>query len=402
MLKSPLGDLGVKNLVSSLMNQNFPHDKLRSIRTPFYYYNMDLLKETLSQAKKESERYGFIIHYAIKANANNRILETIKDFGFGMDCVSGYEIEKALSLGFDPQGIVYAGVGKDDWEIELGINNDIACFNVESIPELEIIDEIAGRKGKKASVTFRINPDVDAHTHHYITTGLEENKFGISLGKLDEVINVLRNLKNINFEGLHFHIGSQIRDLDVFRTLCIRINEIQEKFISEHLFPRIINVGGGFGIDYQNPDENPIPDFEGYFAIFNKFLNKQSNQEVHFELGRSLVGQSGNLVTRVLYVKEGISTKFAIVDAGMTDLIRPALYQAYHEIENITSAEPKEKYDVVGPVCESSDCFRKAVSLPRTSRGDIMIIRSAGAYGEVMVSQYNLRKLPKAYYSDQM
>ena len=384
------------------MNHSFPLDKLRNIRTPFYYYNMDLLKETLSAAKRESEKYGFIVHYAIKANANSRILETIKDFGFGVDCVSGYEIEKALSMGFNPQGIVYAGVGKDDWEVELGINNNIACFNVESIPELEIIDEIAGQKGKKASVTFRINPDVDAHTHRYITTGLEENKFGISLGKLDETIDVLRKLKNIKFEGLHFHIGSQINDFDVFRTLCIRVNEIQNKFISEYFFPRIINVGGGFGINYEKPDENPIPDFNGYFAVINKFLDKRPQQEVHFELGRSLVGQSGNLVTRVLYVKEGINTKFAIVDAGMTELIRPALYQAYHKIENITSAEPKEKYDVVGPICESSDCFGKAVSLPRTSRGDIIIIRSAGAYGEVMTSQYNLRKLPEAYYSDQM
>ena len=384
------------------MDNSFLHNKLGSIRTPFYYYDMDLLKETLSQAKHESERYGFIIHYAIKANTNTRILETIKDFGLGMDCVSGYEIEKALAMGFNPQGIVFAGVGKSDWEIELGIDNNIACFNVESIPELEIIDEIAGQKGKKAPVAFRINPNVDAHTHHHITTGLEENKFGISLGKVDEVISVLRKLKNISFEGLHFHIGSQIRDLDVFRTLCIRVNEIQQKFISEHLFPRIINLGGGFGIDYEKPCENPIPDFKGYFAIFNKFLDKQPNQEIHFELGRSLVGQSGNIVTRVLYVKEGISTKFAIVDSGMTDLIRPALYQAYHEIENITSSEPKEKYDVVGPVCESSDCFRKAVSLPRTSRGDVMIIRSTGAYGEVMASQYNLRTLPEAYYSDMM
>lgn len=382
------------------MNNQFPLEKLQKIQTPFYYYNMGLLEQTLNVVKTESQKYGFVVHYAIKANANSRLLEAIRSFGFGVDCVSGYEVKKALESGFKPSGIVFAGVGKSDWEIELGIDNNIACFNVESVPELEVINTIAASKNKTVSVALRINPNVNAHTHHYITTGLEENKFGIYQWDLERVTNAIREMKNIRLEGLHFHIGSQITDLDTFKDLCIRVNEIQEWFISQQLFPRIINVGGGLGIDYYQPDTNPVPDFAGYFKMFKTFLKVLPNQEVHFELGRSMVAQSGSLITKVLYIKEGVQTKFAIVDAGMTDLIRPALYQAYHKIENLSSVAPEEKYDVVGPICESSDCFGKALFLPKSARGDYFAIRSAGAYGEIMASQYNLRELPKAYYSD--
>lgn len=382
------------------MNNQFPLEKLNKIQTPFYYYNMGLLEQTLEVVKTESQKYGFVVHYAIKANANSRLLEAIRSFGFGVDCVSGYEVKKALESGFKPSGIVFAGVGKSDWEIELGIDNNIACFNVESVPELEVINEIAASKNKTVSVALRINPNVNAHTHHYITTGLEENKFGIYQWDLERVTNAIRGMKNIRLEGLHFHIGSQITDLDTFKDLCIRVNEIQDWFISQQLFPRIINMGGGLGIDYYQPDTNPIPDFAGYFKMFKTFLKVLPNQEVHFELGRSMVAQSGSLLTKVLYIKEGVQTKFAIVDAGMTDLIRPALYQAYHKIENLSSVAPEEKYDVVGPICESSDCFGKALFLPKSARGDFFAIRSAGAYGEIMASQYNLREIPKAYYSD--
>jgi diaminopimelate decarboxylase len=382
------------------MNNKFPIDKFQKVRTPFYYYDMDLLEQTLSTVKKESDKYGFVVHYAIKANANPRLLESIRKFGFGVDCVSGNEVQRALDTNFKPSGIVFAGVGKSDWEIELGIDNNIACFNVESVPELEVINAIASAKGKTVSVALRINPNVDAHTHHYITTGLEENKFGIYQWDLERVVNAIKGMKNIHLEGLHFHIGSQITDLSTFKDLSIRINEIQEWFISQHILPKVINVGGGLGIDYYKPDENPIPDFAEYFKMFKTFLKVHAGQEVHFELGRSLVAQSGSLITKVLYIKEGVQTKFAIVDAGMTDLIRPALYQAYHKIENLTSLAPEEKYDVVGPICESSDCFGKALLLPKSGRGDYFALRSAGAYGEIMASQYNLRELPKGYYSD--
>jgi len=374
--------------------------KLGRIDTPFYYYDLKLLRDTLTVVKEESDKYNYKVHYAFKANANDRILNVIRDYGFGADCVSGYEVRKALEKGFDNRKVVFAGVGKADWEINLGIDADIESFNVESIPELEIIDELAGKKNKIVNVALRINPNVNANTHHYITTGLEENKFGINQWDLDKVVDVMANLTNVRFYGLHFHIGSQITDLKSFRNLCLRVNELQKWFVSKRLFPRIINVGGGLGVDYENPNGNSMPDFKAFFALFDEILDLNPEQELHFELGRSLVAQCGTLISKVLYVKEGVNTKFAIVDAGMSDLIRPALYQAYHKVENLTSEMATEKYDVVGPICESSDSFGKAVKLPHTKRGDLIAIRSAGAYGEVMASQYNLRRLPLAYYSD--
>jgi diaminopimelate decarboxylase len=376
----------------------FPTEKFKELKTPFYYYDMNLLEDTLSLVKKESGKHDFHVHYAIKANANDRILQKIRSKGFGVDCVSGYEIQKALDVGFSPDGIVFAGVGKADWEIELGLKHDINCFNVESLPELEIINDLAGKYGKKARVAFRINPNVHANTHHYITTGLDENKFGISMPDLEPLLEQMKDMKNIRFEGMHFHIGSQITDLNNFKDLCLRVNELQDWFISKHLFPRVINVGGGFGIDYDDPDGNPVADFAPYFMVLKDFLNVKAGQEVHFELGRSVVAQSGNLISRVLYVKQGGKTKFAILDAGMTDLIRPALYQAKHKIENLSGSDsgPSIRYDVVGPICESSDSFGKAIDLPELKRGDLVALRSTGAYGEVMVSRYNLREEPQA------
>ncbi len=384
------------------MSNTFPVAKFQGVETPFYYYNMDLLGDTLQAIKTESEKYGYHIHYAVKANANKNILERIKAYGLGADCVSGNEVSAALDAGFSAENIVFAGVGKSDREIITGLKNSIGCFNVESIPELEVLDELAGKEGVIANVALRINPNVKANTHHYITTGLEENKFGIYIWDLEKVMDKIDQLKNVSFQGIHFHIGSQINDLDSYKQLCTRVNELQLWFEKRRAIPRIVNVGGGLGIDYENPDEKPMPDFESFFKIFNDFLELKEGQEVHFELGRSVVGQCGTLVSRVIYVKEGVNTHFAIVDAGMSDLIRPALYQAYHKIENLTSTEEEDKYDVVGPICESSDCFGKAVTLPKTKRNDVIAIRSAGAYGEIMANRYNLRELPKALYSDEM
>ncbi|WP_066630424.1 diaminopimelate decarboxylase [Labilibacter marinus] len=383
------------------MSSQFPIQKLNEVETPFYYYNMQLLDDTLSVIQTEANKYNYHIHYAVKANANKRILERVNSFGFGADCVSGNEVTASLAAGFTNDKVVFAGVGKADKEIITGLENDIACFNVESIPELEVINEIAERMGKTANIALRINPNVKANTHKYITTGLEENKFGIYIWDIEKVLDKIEELNNVNFVGIHFHIGSQINDLDSFKQLCTRVNELQQDiFIKRRAIPKIVNVGGGLGIDYDNPDDNPMPDFEKFFAIFDEFLELQEGQEVHFELGRSVVCQCGTLMSKVLYVKEGVSTHFAIIDAGMSDLIRPALYQAYHKIENLTSTLEEDKYDVVGPICESSDCFGKAVTLPKTGRGDLMAIRSAGAYGEVMANQYNLRELPQAIYSD--
>jgi len=382
------------------MKGKFPVDKFKNLQTPFYFYDTELLRETLKTVKTEASKYNYHIHYAVKANANPRILSIIRENGLGVDCVSGGEIQAALNVGFPANKIVFAGVGKADWEINLGLDNNIFCFNAESIPELEVINELAEQKNKIACVALRINPEVNAHTHRHITTGLKENKFGINLDQLDQVLDRLDTLKSLKLIGLHFHIGSQLTDLEPFQSLCGRVTEIQQKLAKRKIILEHINFGGGLGIDYDHPDRNSIPDFKAYFEIFHKHFPVSSNQQVHFEPGRSIVGQCGNLISKVLYVKEGSVKKFAILDAGFTELIRPALYEAYHKIENISSEEPTETYDVVGPVCESSDCFAKQIDLNKAHRGDLFVLRSAGAYGEIMASQYNCRQLPKAYFSD--
>jgi len=374
--------------------------KLAQLETPYYYYDTEVLHRTLQTVTSEAAKYDFHVHYALKSNANARILNIINSYGLGADCVSGGEVRAALEAGFPASRVVFAGVGKADWEINFGLEHDIFCFNVESIPELEVINELAEAQGKVARIALRINPNVQADTHHYITTGKEENKFGIALCDFDKVVDVAVKAKNIKLIGIHFHIGSQILELNNFAGLCSRVNELQDQLAKRNITLEHVNVGGGLGIDYHHPSRNPIPDFADYFKTFKSMLNLRDGQTLHFEPGRSVTGQCGNLITKVLYIKEGVKKKFAVVDAGFTELIRPALYQAYHKIENITSELPVEKYDVVGPICESSDCFGKDVELNGSKRGDLLALRSAGAYGEIMASQYNLRKLPKAYFSD--
>ena len=385
------------------MKGTFPVNKFRELETPFYYYDVNVLRETLSCINKEAGKYNnFCVHYAVKANANHKVLTIIRESGLGADCVSGGEIRAAIKAGFPTNKIVYAGVGKTDWEINLGLDYDIFCFNVESVPELEIINELASAKGKTARVAFRINPNVGAHTHANITTGLAENKFGISMEDMDKVIDMAGTLPHVKFVGLHFHIGSQILDMGDFVALCNRVNELQEKLYARQIIVEHINVGGGLGIDYAHPNRQAIPNFTEYFATYHKHLKLRPQQTLHFELGRAVVGQCGSLISKVIYVKQGANKQFAILDAGMTDLIRTALYQAYHKIENITSEEPMETYDVVGPICESSDVFGKAIDLNKAHRGDLFALRSAGAYGEIMASAYNCRALPKGYTSEEL
>lgn len=379
----------------------FPIGKFSQLQTPFYYYDTELLRKTLHTINQEAGKYeGFVVHYAVKANANPKILNIICQNGLGADCVSGGEIQAALNAGVPASKIVYAGVGKSDWEINLGLDKNIFCFNVESVAELEVINELAAARGKVAPVCFRINPDVGAHTHAKITTGLAENKFGITMRDMETAIEAAGKMEHVEFIGLHFHIGSQILDMGDFAALCNRINELQNELEKHHIKVEHINVGGGLGIDYQHPNRMPIPDFKAFFATYAKHLRLRPGQKLHFELGRAVVGQMGSLITRTLYIKQGTAKQFAIVDAGMTDLIRPALYQAYHKIENISSDAPMETYDVVGPICESSDVFAKSVDLNKTKRGDLIAIRSAGAYGEIMASQYNCRKLPTGYITE--
>ena len=386
-------------------------DKFKGHETPFYYYDTTVLKKTIDLLTTEANKYGYVVHYAMKANTNDEILKIIHASGLGADCVSGNEIKKALEIGFPASHVVFAGVGKSDAEINLGLDGNIFCFNCESSQELDVLNELAGKKNKVANIALRINPNVNAHTHHYITTGLEENKFGINMWELEGVVKQLKTLKNLKLVGLHFHIGSQITDISAFKNLCTRVNEIQEWFVTHHITFEHINVGGGLGVDYHNPDTNSVPDFKTFFKVFKDFLEVKPNQKIHFELGRAVVAQCCSLISRVLYIKKGVATTFAILDAGMTELIRPALYQSYHKIENISSLVPEPavsesnrplspvtKYDIVGPICESSDCFGKAYELPETKRGDLIAIRTAGAYGEVMASNYNLREKAKSVF----
>ncbi|MBP1671335.1 MAG: lysA [Bacteroidetes bacterium] len=382
------------------MVQNKETERFKTLETPFYYYDMELLRETLKRYTDELKKYNYHAHYALKANANVRVLSLIKDFGLGADCVSGNEVSLALKTGFSPDKVVYAGVGKSDKEIKTALEGGIFCFNCESVPEIEVINSIAESMGKKVGIALRINPDIDAHTHKYISTGRSQDKFGISPWMFDEVLATIKKSSNINLIGLHFHVGSQITDLNVFSMLCKRVNELQKWFIERGIFIENINLGGGLGIDYVNPDENPISDFKNYFSIINSNLIVYPGQKIHFEPGRTIVAQCGSLISRVLYVKMGKGKKFAILDAGMNDLIRPALYQASHRIDNLTSKGRIMRYDVVGPICESSDRFGKNLLLPQTKRGDLVAIRSAGAYGQVMAMRYNQKDIAPEYFSE--
>ena len=378
---------------------HFPISLLREAETPLYYYDLSLLRQTIEAIKSAASDPAYCIHYAIKANPNPGIVDVIAGQGFGADTVSIGEVRRAVAAGIEPSKILFAGVGKSDAEIREALSVGVGALNVESKEELEVIEAIAAEMGVKAPVALRVNPEIDAHTHHYITTGLAENKFGIALEVLPSLLNHCVESEHLDFRGFHFHIGSQVTDFTPFRILCERINALQEKFADIEI--PTINVGGGLGIDYENPDANPIADFDAYFGVFREHLKLRPGQTLHFEIGRAMVAQCGSFICKVVYVKNGVGKKFVILDGGMTALIRPALYQAHHKIENITSdAETTELYDVVGPICESSDTFGVDERLPITHRGDLVALRSAGAYGEAMASTYNCRPLPGAIFSE--
>lgn len=374
--------------------------------TPFYYYDLELLRRTLRCATDEAARYGYHIHYALKANVEPRILREIQHAGLGADCVSGYEVRCAVENGFDPQRIVFAGVGKSDHEIEYAIRSGIFAFNCESLQELEVINTLAAAQGKTVNIALRINPNVQPETHQYISTGQSESKFGISYTEIDTALTRLHELQHIRIVGLHFHIGSQIRNLDSFAELAGRVNEIAAWFTRQGVMLQHLNMGGGLGIDYHHPDKEPIPDFATYFRTFHDNLRLTPEQTVHFELGRSIVAQCGELITRVLYTKTTAGgAHFAITDAGMTELIRPALYSAHHKIENLTAealgtaARPIGLYSIAGPICESSDIFARDIEFPLSQRGDVLTIRSTGAYGSIMASHYNMRPIAPSHFS---
>ena len=380
---------------------HFPTGSTLLANTPFYYYDMDVLRATLREIQRNIDGYPFMVHYAVKANGNPKILNEIAKHGLGADLVSGGEIRAALDAGFEAAEMTYSGVGKNDWEIRLGLSRGIGFFNVESVAEMDVINEIAGEMDTTAHIAIRVNPDIDAHTHRYITTGTASNKFCITIDELDEVVKHANTLPHIQLCGLHFHIGSQITDMQPYAMLCDTVNNLLDHFENMGINFKMINVGGGLGIDYSSPDEHLLPDFKTYFDIFKQQLKLRPGQRLHFELGRAIMGQCGALISRVLYVKENRGKKFVILDAGMTDLIRPALYEAQHKIQNLTAtSDERSPYDVVGPICESSDVFGRDCSLPKSQRGDIIAIRSAGAYGESMASTYNMRSLPSSITSD--
>ena len=381
------------------MMRRFPLEKFQNLDTPFYFYDMALLESTIKTIKRLIKDKPYHIHYAVKANGNPTIMKAIAAHGLGADLVSGGEIQAAINAGFKPEKMVYSGVGKTDREINLGLEHNIFCFNVESIPELSVISDLALKRGVVANVSIRVNPDIDAHTHRYITTGTAENKFGISVEMLVDAVKTAKRLPNIRLRGLHFHVGSQLTSMKPYAMLCDSVNGLLDYFDRLGISFEMINVGGGLGIDYDKPDVIPIADFEHFFDTFARNLKLRKNQQLHFELGRSIVAQCGSLIARVIYVKENRDKKFVIVDAGSTDLISPALYQAHHVIQNLSAGGPGvETYDVVGPICESSDVFGVNEVLPVCHRGDFIALRSAGAYGESMASAYNMRPLPKAYF----
>ncbi|QZE13440.1 diaminopimelate decarboxylase [Halosquirtibacter laminarini] len=376
--------------------------KLSNKKTPFYYYDTSLLRRTIESIKKESGKYGYHVHYALKANTHDAVVKEMVSSGFGADCVSGNEVQYASEMGIPSERIAFAGVGKTDEEILTALRVGIFSFNCESIPEIEVINELAAKEGVVAPIAIRINPDVDPKTHEYITTGLKDNKFGINHWDFDVVASKLKKLKNIRLTGIHFHVGSQITDMSVFEQLSLKINKISAWFKDNDFQLQHINVGGGLGINYDSPASEPIADFAAYFKAFHEYIQLEEGQELHFELGRSVVAQCGHLISKVLYVKQGLETQFMILDAGMTELIRPALYGAHHDISVLTSELEEEKYDVVGPVCESSDVFAKGVMLPKSQRGDIIAIHSSGAYGQTMASSYNMRDLVLGYTTEEL
>ncbi len=401
LLRYPLDNQGKSSELCITMFTPAQAERFAAMETPFFYYDLSLLKKTIDMAASCARKHKFDIHYALKANVNWEILQPIAAAGFGADCVSGNEVLRALEAGFSPDKVVFAGVGKSDKEICTALAHDIFCFNVESVEELQVINKLAAQAGKTATVALRVNPLVEVNTHHYITTGTAENKFGIPPRDFDALLQLLPQLSHVKVIGLHTHIGSQICDMDNFKNTCLKFNEIRRWFEQHALQFTDLNVGGGLGVDYKQPDKHPIPDFESYFDTVSRYLERTPQQRVHFELGRSIVAQCGSLITRVLYTKQGEVKRFAIVDAGMTELIRPALYQAYHKIEAVgVVAAESYSYDVVGPICESSDFFGKEVVLPALKRGDLLAVRTAGAYGEVMTSFYNLREKAPAVYEN--
>lgn len=371
--------------------------------TPLYLYSKQQLIENFRTIDGAFADVDHVTCYALKANSNIELLKLLVKEGAGADAVSSGEIHLALKSGFHPSKIAFAGVGKRDDEIEYALKQNIFSFNVESVQELDVINEIAGRLNQKARIALRINPDIDASTHPYISTGLKSNKFGIDISIAIESFKYAASLPNIIVDGIHTHIGSQILKIDPFIQTAKTVSNLVQELRSNGISIHHIDFGGGFGVQYINAMEhsqlplevtNPsdeAPTLDTFITAVLPIL-KETGCKLFIEPGRSIVANAGVLVTKVLYRKDNGDKKFVIVDSGMNDLIRPSLYQAYHQIVPLTINEnEKEIVDVVGPVCETGDFFARERTMQKVLRGEYIAILTAGAYGIVNASHYNAR-----------
>jgi diaminopimelate decarboxylase len=371
--------------------------------TPLYLYSKNQLLENFRSIDGAFAGTDHTTCYALKANSNLELLKILQKEGAGADAVSAGEINFALRAGFHPSKITFAGVGKQDAEIAFALKHDIFSFNVESIEELAVINEIAGKMNTKARIALRINPDIDAATHPYISTGLKTNKFGIDISVAVETFKYAASLPNLQVDGIHTHIGSQILKLDPFKQTAQKVVDMVKELRSLGINIQHIDFGGGYGVTYKNAIKHPLLPVEestsadetpGNNAFITSVLPilKQAECKIVIEPGRSIVANTGMLITKVLYRKDNGVKKFVIVDAGMNDLIRPSLYQAYHQIVPLTLKDgEREQVDIVGPVCESGDFFARERTMPFVKRGDHLAILTAGAYGFSVSSHYNAR-----------
>jgi diaminopimelate decarboxylase len=364
-------------------------DIAKQIHTPFYLYSATQLKENFLKYKNAFADQNVLICFAVKANSNLSVLNALGKLGSGADCVSEGEIRKAIAADIPPKHIVFSGVGKTKQELSYALSENIMQFNVESIPELLLLNDVAGMQNKIANVAIRINANVDGKTHYKINTGLKSNKFGIDIDNLTEIVKSLEKLNNIKLQGLSIHIGSQITSLEPYKEAYQIILKTAEMLKSHGCKIEYLDLGGGLGVRYSQ--ENP-PEIAEYAELIKKLFYK-SNYKIIIEPGRSIAANIGVLISSVLYIKETKEKTFAIIDAGMNDSLRQSLYDAYHDIVPLSPGNTVTKYDIVGPVCETSDVFSKDKIMPNLNSGDLVAFKDAGAYGAVMSSIYNSRLL---------
>ncbi len=360
----------------------------QTIETPYYLYSENIINKNVDEYISELQNIDSLICYSVKANSNLSILSLFAKKGLGFDIVSGGELQRVMKAGGDMSKVVFSGVGKTDEEIEFALKQNIYCFNVESQGELNRIQTIASSLDVRANISLRVNPEIDAKTHPYITTGLSENKFGISQNDVLNSFKIISNFDSLNICGIDYHIGSQITDLEPFTDSAKKVLSIINELKKQNIFLSHVDLGGGLGISYNN--ESPVSRGDYVQSVVDIF--KDTNLKIIFEPGRSIIGDSGILVTKVIETKNNkLGKNFIIVDAGMNDLIRPPLYNAYHKISSVTKhSTTKDVFDVVGPVCETADFFGKDRHLS-ANIGDLIVIEDTGAYGFVLSSNYNSR-----------